>query len=144
MTTTTTTTEEIYDNFMKLYPNHLFLVYKFTPAEGGAGYFYGNKILEVKVDDGDRLKIYRLSKSTGSQMNSDEIKSKALSFIYDTQTITDAEKRSESLHDSLKRIFPKHNVSVFIFNKEWIRHGCGKGYAHFKDEDGSNVDIILS
>jgi len=63
------------------------LVYKFTPVEGETGFFYGNKILDVKVDDGDRLKVFKLSKSMGSQMKSDEIKSKASSFVYYTQTI---------------------------------------------------------
>ncbi len=63
------------------------MVYKFTPVEGETGFFYGNKILDVKVDDGDRLKVFKLSKSMGSQMKSDEIKSKAASFVYYTQTI---------------------------------------------------------
>ncbi|CAF1459899.1 unnamed protein product, partial [Rotaria sordida] len=56
----------------------------FTPP-GGSSSFYGNELLDVQLQDGDWLKIYKLSESSGSTLNDNEVRRKALPFVYDTR-----------------------------------------------------------
>ena len=135
--------QSIKENFMKAYPNDLILVYKYTPP-GGAGSYNGTKLLETKVQSGETLKAFKLTRSGGPNMNSDEIKAKAFPFVYDTRSITNDERRRDLLQASLKNIFPNHNVNVFIFNDGWSRSCCSKGSVAFKNEYGSTIDIVLS
>jgi len=138
------TVAKIAENLEEAYPEDSFLVYKFI-APGGACWFHGNKLVDVKLDDGDLLRIYKLSTSSGSSMKSDEIKAKAFPFIYETKGETDNTRRRDKLRDSLKNVFPNHHVNVFILYPPWNRnHWNVKGTTSFKDEFGSHVDIVLN
>ncbi|UJR24097.1 hypothetical protein I4U23_027064 [Adineta vaga] len=139
----TVTAQSIFDTFRKANPDDSILVYKFT-APGGTGNFFGNQLLHINLNGDEWLKAYKLSKSSGSYMNPDEIKAKAFPFIYDTRSITDTTRRRDILKNNLKIVFPDHYVNVFIFNKGWSRNNRSKGATAFKKEYGSDVDIVLS
>ncbi len=54
-------------------------------------------------------------------------------------------KRRDKLRNSLKNIFPNHNVNVFIFIKGWRCIATNsKGAVYLTKHYGSNVDIVLS
>ncbi|CAF4183596.1 unnamed protein product, partial [Rotaria sordida] len=94
----TITPESILDSFRTIYPDDSFYICKFTPP-GGSSSFYGNELLDVQLQDGDWLKIYKLSESSGSTLNDNEVRRKALPFVYDTRRVTDDETRRDRLHD---------------------------------------------
>ncbi len=77
-------------------------------------------------------------------MDSDDIKSKAFPFVYDTKGETDLGKRSDKLKASLTNVFPNHNVNVFIFGKTCSRSNYSRGATLFMNDYGSNVNIVLS
>jgi hypothetical protein len=139
----TVTDETIVNNFRTAYPNESILIYKYR-APGGTGIFHGVKLLEVKLHNEEWLTIYKLKKSSGTYMNSDDIKFKAFPFICDTQSETDPNKRRDKLKTSLKNVFPNHHVNVFIFCKNWTGSSYSCGATSFRGEYGSDVDIVLS
>lgn len=136
-------TSEIYDNLIKAYPSDYFVVYKFT-APGGASHYSGTQLFDLKVSDGDWVQAYKLNASSGPSLTAEEVKQKAFPFVYDTKGITDNGNRRDKLRDNLKSMFPNHNVTVFIFGHSWTRTGRSKGATSFKNEYGSDVDIILT
>lgn len=42
-----------------------------------------------------------------------------IKILYDTNDVSDVVKRSYQLRDTLKSIFPNHNFSIFIHEKNW-------------------------
>ncbi len=136
--------DNIMENYKKAYPSDTFVVHKFT-APGGCGWRHGYQLLRIQLVDNDWLDVYKLIQSSGSVLNSDDIKTKAFAFIYDTKDQTDDEKRRESLYDSLKNVFPNHYVNVFIFTKQWSWNvNNSKGSVSFTDKYGSDVHIVLN
>ncbi len=132
------------ENYKKAYPSDTFVVHKYT-SPGGCGLYRGHHLLRIQLVDNDWLDVYKLKQSSGSVLNSDEIKSKAFPFIFDTKGQTDNAKRRDSLNDSLKNLFPNYNVNVFIFEKQWSESMSNiKGSASFTNEYGSDVHIILN
>ncbi|CAF2786702.1 unnamed protein product [Rotaria sp. Silwood2] len=137
------TTARIRDNLETAYPNDIFFVCKFA-APGGASSYEGQVLLNQQLEDGDWLRIYKLSKSSGPMMNNVIVKHIAFPFVYDTKGIINNEARREILHHSLKTLFPHHNVNVIIFNEPWESASCAKGCVSFINEYGSDVCVILS
>jgi len=138
------TTENIIQNYKKAYPSDTFLVYKYS-APGGYGWCYGVLLLQVQLNDHDWLEVYKLSSTSAPVINSDRLKAKAFPFIYDTKNQTDVKQRRISLRDSLKNIFPEHDVNVFIFPSDWSYSvtNC-KGSVSFIKEYGYDVHIVLN
>ncbi|CAM4808231.1 unnamed protein product [Rotaria magnacalcarata] len=118
--TKASTAAEIRDNYKKANPDDSVLVYKFA-APGGCGNYHGTLLSHVKLDDGEWLKVIKLQKSNGSNLNEDEIRTKALPFIYDTKDEKESEKRRDRLKNSLRDVFPDHHVSIHIFSGAWSR-----------------------
>ncbi|CAF4955824.1 unnamed protein product [Rotaria sp. Silwood1] len=83
-------------------------------------------------------------RSSSANINDNEVKEKILSIINDTIKITNYETRCDRICDSLKMIFPKHHVNVFIYGNDWQCAHHSKGKASFKKDYGSDVFIILS
>lgn len=137
------TTNDIRDSFRMVYPNDLFYVCKHASSRGASSY-YGSLLLYVELYKGDYLSVYKLSRSLGPIMSSDEIKQKAFAFIYDTRNITNDVLRRDQLRRSLRPLFPKHNVNVFIFDKHWDCASYDRGNAVFKYQYGSDVCVVLS
>ncbi|CAF4095560.1 unnamed protein product [Adineta steineri] len=139
-----TSTKYIVESFKQAFPNDIIVAYKFK--SGGAGWFYGTRLLRVNLKDGYWLQIYKLSKSAGNYVTSDEIKSTANSFINKTKGEVDNIKRRDILWNELKNAFPSHYVNIFIFDdSDWTRNGQNtKGSAYFEKNYGSEVDIVLT
>jgi len=136
--------EDIINNFTKAYPSDAFVVCKFAGG-GGASSPCGTHLVRVQLKDNDWLDIYKLTSSSGPTINDSDVKAKAFTFIYDTKSETDSEKRRDSLRDSLKTVFPEHNVNVFIFVPPWNANARNhKAHAWFIKEYGSAVYIVLS
>ena len=133
----------IRDSFSAAFPSATIYVCKYR-APGGACSFYGNQLLHVKLDDGDWLTVYKLSDSSGYNMNGGVVKQKAFPFVYDTRNITDSEIRRNRLRDHLKNIFPDHNVNVFIYGNVFENAYHSKGKACFSNGYGSRVMVVLS
>ncbi|CAF3553043.1 unnamed protein product [Rotaria sp. Silwood1] len=103
------------------------------------------KLLKAQLkDDYDYLEVFKLWRSSVCSMDSDEIKSKAFPFVYDTKGQTDTETRRDSLKASLQKIFPNHGMNVFIFSKSWYYRTYTKGSASFEKEYGTDVLVVLS
>lgn len=136
--------KDIAANFKTAFPNDSILVYEFK--SGGASSYDGNALVDVKLDTGYHLLVFKLNKSTGPPMSSDEIKSKALVFINDTKNETDGGQRRNILRDKLENVFPDHRVNIFIFGDgDWSRYGSNiKGITCFEKDYGSHVDIVLN
>jgi hypothetical protein len=136
--------EDIMVNFKKAYPNDTIVAYKFK--SGGRGSFSGEKLLNVTLNDGYTLRIYKLRKSSGAHVNADEIKVKAFPFVYESRNMIDTAQRRDILNNKLTSMFPNHNVTVFIFNdSNWSRQSNNtKGITYFEKGYGSEVDVILS
>ncbi|CAF0774773.1 unnamed protein product [Adineta ricciae] len=135
---------EIVTNFKKAYPNDDFLVQKHKPCTS-AGRYHGDTLLDVKLEVGECLTIYKLEKSSGSaSINSDELKSKAFPFVYDTKSETDIEKRHDLIRTSLKNLLPNYRVHTFIFTENCVHAGYYKACASFKKEYGSDFIVFLT
>ena len=139
----TASAEEIFDNLRKAHPNDSILVYRYT-APGGCGTYSGDQLLHINLGGDVWLEAYKLKESSGSNLDKDEIKVKAFPFVFDTKGITDSAKRRDSLKSSLSKVFPNHNVTVFIFKSSWSRKNRSSGAVSFQNEYGSDVDIVLS
>ncbi|CAF1159078.1 unnamed protein product [Adineta ricciae] len=137
------TAQSIFDNLKAAHPEDNLVVYKYT-RPGGASSYFGTQLLNIDLNDDEVLTAYKLSESSGPWMNEAEIKSKAFPFVYDTRSVTDNGRRRTILKVSLKVAFPNHYVNVFIFGSGWSRNNRSKGAAAFKNEYGSDVDIVLS
>ncbi|CAF0976549.1 unnamed protein product [Rotaria sp. Silwood1] len=137
------TTSRIIDKLQAAYPNDIFYVCKFSPP-GGASSYEGQLLLNVPLQDGDWLRIYKLSQSSGPPVNNDIVKHIAFPFIYDTKSITNDEARVKRLCHSLQTLFPLHHVNVIVFNEPWESSSCAKGCVSFMKEYGSDVCVILS
>ena len=135
--------DDIVASFQKAYPDDTILFYKFK--SGGASSYYGERLLKVKLDDGYFLQIIKLLKSSGELMNSDDIKTKAFPFVYESKNEINDIQRRDTLREKLKNMFPKHYVNVFIFNdSDWSRYGNNtKGGTYFTKEYGSEIDVVL-
>ncbi|CAF1036747.1 unnamed protein product [Rotaria sordida] len=129
--------------FQTAYPNDYFYVCKFT-APGGSSSYEGQILLNVQLGDQDWLRVYKLSKSSGLPVNTDDIKRKAFPFVFDTKGITNNEKRRDRIRNSLRSVFPHHHIHVIIYNDAWESASSAKGSASFMNEYGSDVCVILS
>ena len=136
--------ESIIANFKRAYPNDSIVAYEFK--SGGAGSFSGEQLLDISLNNGSFLKVFKLSKSSGVSMDSDQIKVKAFPFVYETTHITDGARRRDILKNKLGAMFPNHNVNVFIFNdSNWSRNNINtKGSTYFEKSYGSEVDVVLT
>lgn len=137
------TAKGIRDQFHETYPSDYFYVCKFTAPGGVCGY-NGNNLLDAQLDDEDWLQVYKLMESSGSKLNDDEIRQKALPFVYDTKDITDGEMRRDRLREDLKMVFPEHNVNVFLYKNKWSYASWSKGCFAFLNAYGLDVVIVLS
>ena len=137
-------TEDIINDFTAAYPSNAFMVLKFK-IPGGCSWHCGFPLLRVQLQDDDYLDIYKLSSSSGPVLSDNDVKAKALPFVYDTKSETSSEKRRDSLCDSLKTVFPQHNVNIFIFGSTWQANwkNC-KGATRFMKEYGTDVLVVLS
>ena len=133
----------IRDNLKEAFPDAIFYVCKYT-LPGGTCSYYGKKLLRIQLDDGDWLDVYKLSDSSGYNMNDDVVKQKAFPFVYDTRNITDSEIRRDRLGAHLKNIFPDHNVNVFIYGNVFENAYHSRGNACFRNGYGSSVTVVLS
>jgi hypothetical protein len=138
------TANDIKANFMRAYPTDSIVVYKFK--SGGFGSYNGEKLLDVTLDNGYNLRIYKLLKSSGAHMNTEEIKAKALPFIYESRNMIDDGQRHTILQNKFKTMFPNHYVNVFIFNgSDWARQSNNtKGSIYFEKDYDSEVDVVLN
>ena len=136
--------DDIINNFKETYPSDAFVVCKFK-SPGGASSYDGTCLVDLKLNNDDWLYIYKLTSSSGPTISENDVKAKAFPFVYDTKSETSSEKRRDSLRDSLKTVFPEHNVNIFIFGSTWEAHRANcKGRAYFTKEYGSTVYIVLS
>lgn len=136
--------KSIMENFKRAYPSDTIVAYKHK--KGGAGKYCGHKLLEVTLNDGFNLKIFKLTKSSGAWMSSDEIKVRTFPFVYESRNVTDGKQRREFLNQKFTAMFPNHCVNLFTFNDGyWSRYSNStKGSTYFKDGYGSEVDVVLS
>lgn len=139
------TADLLMENYHKAYPTSTLVIYKYA-APGGSSTCRGNLLSHIQLIDQDWLDIYKLTKSSElMMMTSDEIKSKAFPFVFDTKSETDSEKRCENLYESLNNTFPNYNVNVFVFKNNWSGSMTNtKGSVTFTKEYGSDVVIILN
>jgi hypothetical protein len=137
------TAEEIINNFKLVYPDDSILVYK--AEKGWSHWYHGRRFVKVTLEDGQWLLIYKLLKSSKSDISSEEIMTKAFPFVFDTKSEKDPVKRRDALRDQLQKVFPDHHVSVFVTPGVWQRGSNNiTGSASFIKEYGTNVDIILN
>ena len=136
--------DDIINKFKETYPSDAFVVCKFT-APGGTSSYHGTCLADLKLNNDDWLHIYKLTSSSEPTISDNDVKAKAFPFVYDTKSETSSEKRRDSLRDSLKTVFPEHNVNVFIFGRSWNANARNhKAHTWFTKEYGSDVYIVLS
>lgn len=135
---------DIINNFTEKYPSDAFMVCRYAGG-GGASSYHGTRLVHIQLKDSDWLGIYKLTSSSGPVISDSDVKAKAFPFIYDTKSQTDMVKRRDSLRDSLKAVFPQHNVNVFLFVPPWNANSRNhKAHAWFIKEYGSSAYIVLS
>lgn len=136
--------DEVLASFQRAYPDDTILIYRFKNAGGNS--FYGDCLVNIQLHDGYYLRIYKLSKSSGESLSSDDIRIKAFPFVYDTKKEIDHNKRQNILEEKLRPLFPDHYVNIFIVNdSDWLQRSYNtKGISFFKEEYGSDVDIVLN
>lgn len=133
----------IRDSFKAAYPNDSFYVSKYK-APGGASSYHGEKLLDIQLKDDYWVRVYKLSESSGPILNDDIVKQIAYPFVHDTKGITNIDVRRDQLRDTLKSIFPDHNVNVFVYGSSWQNSHHNKGSAIFTNECRSDVCIVLN
>jgi hypothetical protein len=131
------TAQGIFDNFKRAHPDDSILVYKYT-APGEACSCFGAELLHINLEGSEWL---RASKSvTGSSRRRDLFK-KSLKYVfsdYDVNVFTfqDDWSRNFAFQDDWSR--------NFNFQDDWSRKINSKGAVFFRNEYGSDVDIVLS
>lgn len=136
--------DEILASFQKAYPDDTILIYRFKNSGGNS--FYGDCLLNVELQDGYHLRIYKLAKSSEELLSSDKIKIKVSPVVYETAKEIDHSKRQQILEEKLRPLFPDYYVNIFVVSdSNWSQRSYNtKGISSFKADYGSDVDIVLN
>ncbi len=90
----------------------------------------------------------QLSRSSGTSLNSDQLKEKVMCWIVDSISITNVEQRIEFIYNKLKIVFPSDNINLFLFEvnrpETYYLTDTRMGTAYFdREQYGQGVLLVL-
>ncbi len=132
-----TEASKVAQNLKHAYPGDTFLAISVTP----------NKNFGWNILDFGGWRVYKLAESNGNSISDDQVKEKALCWMFDSKSITDVEKRKNFIYEKMKNIFPAHKVNVFLFRESdsilYYLTNSSKGTAFFEREIYGHALLVI-